>query len=119
MSTQCICSTNHSPLFAGAALQQRWPRLTEDDLERIDGRHHLLVERLQSRYEIDPMQAEIEARHFELSLALHHNRPEPRGQEDPMAQSAGILPPEAHPGPFPARRAVSCTAFESSPAGGR
>jgi hypothetical protein len=105
--------------LASEAMKCRWPRLTAAHLAQIDGARQRLVDCVTELYDIDCSQAEIEVRRFELSLDLPQQLTGTPGSGGPHGPVGGPpSPPVAHPGPFPARRAVSCTAFESSPAGG-
>jgi uncharacterized protein YjbJ (UPF0337 family) len=54
-------------------VRQRWGKLTDDDLARLNGRTEELVEVLQQRYGYGKAQAEIEINHW-LS---DQNRPTP------------------------------------------
>lgn len=44
--------------------KQRWGKLTDDDLDRIDGKHDELVGRIQERYGYSREQAQKEAESF-------------------------------------------------------
>jgi uncharacterized protein YjbJ (UPF0337 family) len=50
------------------SLKSKWGKLTDDDLDRIDGNHQYLVGKLQERYGWQKEQAEREIRDFEHSL---------------------------------------------------
>jgi uncharacterized protein YjbJ (UPF0337 family) len=50
------------------SLKSKWGKLTDDDLDRIDGNHQYLVGKLQERYGWQKEQSEREIRDFEHSL---------------------------------------------------
>ena len=50
------------------SLKAKWGKLTDDDLNRMDGNHQYLVGKLQERYGWQKDQAEREIRDFEQSL---------------------------------------------------
>ena len=45
--------------------QERWAKLTDDDLQQIDGRREVLIGKLQTRYAISREEAERQVRDFE------------------------------------------------------
>ncbi len=45
--------------------QERWAKLTDDDLQQIDGRREVLIGKLQTRYAISHEEAERQVRDFE------------------------------------------------------
>jgi uncharacterized protein YjbJ (UPF0337 family) len=47
--------------------QERWSKLTEDDLQEIDGHREILIGKLQTRYAISYAEAERQVRDFEAS----------------------------------------------------
>lgn len=49
-------------------VKETWGKLTDDDLQAIDGKFEQLVGRLQSRYGYSKEQAEKEAQTFESGL---------------------------------------------------
>src|SRR5678815_3671121 len=51
------------------SLKAKWGKLTDDDLDRMEGNHQYLVGKLQERYGWQKDQAEREIREFEHSLA--------------------------------------------------
>jgi uncharacterized protein YjbJ (UPF0337 family) len=51
------------------SLKAKWGKLTDEDLNRMDGNHQYLVGTLQERYGWQKDQAEREIREFEHSLA--------------------------------------------------
>src|SRR5512141_3427179 len=51
------------------SIKAKWGKLTDDDLNRMDGNHQYVVGKLQERYGWQKDQAEREIREFEHSLA--------------------------------------------------
>jgi len=45
--------------------QEKWAKLTDDDLQEIDGRREVLIGKLQTRYAISHEEAERQVRDFE------------------------------------------------------
>ncbi len=50
------------------SLQQKWGKLTDDDLDRLDGNQQYLSGKLQERYGWARDEADREVREFERSL---------------------------------------------------
>ena len=50
-------------------IKERWGKLTDDDLEKINGKREQLIGKLQTRYGIAKQKAEEEISHFEKSLS--------------------------------------------------
>ncbi len=50
------------------SLQQKWGKLTDDDLDRLDGNQQYLSGKLQERYGWAKDEADREIREFERSL---------------------------------------------------
>ena len=71
--------------FRGQVLQQ-WGRLTDDDLDVINGHRQVLSGRIQETYGISKDEAERQVKAFEQSLQDDSGRPDRR-------------PGEAHPTP--------------------
>lgn len=46
-------------------LKEKWGKLTDDDLQQVDGKREKLVGKLQERYGIAKDKAEQELKHFE------------------------------------------------------
>jgi len=51
------------------SLRAKWGKLTDDDLDRLDGNREYLIGRLQERYGWQKAQAEREISEFERSLS--------------------------------------------------
>lgn len=51
------------------SLKSKWGKLTDDDLDRLDGNRQYLIGRLQERYGWQKDQAEREISDFERSLS--------------------------------------------------
>ena len=51
------------------SLKSKWGKLTDDDLDRLDGNRQYLIGRLQERYGWQKDQAEREISEFERSLS--------------------------------------------------
>jgi uncharacterized protein YjbJ (UPF0337 family) len=62
---------------AKGSVKQQWGKLTDDDLNVIDGRRDMLIGRIQERYGIAREQAEKQADEW-----FHHfeSHPEPAGR---------------------------------------
>jgi len=52
----------------GTKLKLKWPRLTLDDIEQLDGHRAYLVGKLRERYGIAKEKAEMQVKEFERSL---------------------------------------------------
>jgi uncharacterized protein YjbJ (UPF0337 family) len=63
-------------------VKEKWGRLTEDDLDVIDGRRQILVGKLQERYGTAKEAAEQQADEFVRSLKAE-------GEEERRAKRAG------------------------------
>lgn len=49
-------------------LREKWSKLTDDDVNRLDGHREYLVGKLQERYGIAREKAEVQVREFERTL---------------------------------------------------
>ena len=49
-------------------LKEKWGKLTDDDVNQLDGHREYLVGKLQQRYGIAKEQADIQVKEFERSL---------------------------------------------------
>ena len=49
-------------------LKEKWGKLTDDDVNRLDGHRDYLVGRLQERYGIAREKADVQVKEFERSL---------------------------------------------------
>ena len=52
----------------GGKLQQKWSKLTNEDVKRRDGHRDYLINKLQERYGIAKEKARIEVKEFERTL---------------------------------------------------
>ncbi|MGA9333560.1 MAG: CsbD family protein [Rudaea sp.] len=52
----------------GGKLKQKWGKLTDDDVNALDGHREYLVGKLQERYGIAKEKAEVQIKEFERSL---------------------------------------------------
>ena len=49
-------------------LKEKWGKLTDDDVNQLDGHREYLVGKLQERYSIAKDQADVQVNEFERSL---------------------------------------------------
>jgi len=49
-------------------LKEKWGKLTDDDINQLDGHREYLVGKLQERYGIAKDQADVQVKEFERSL---------------------------------------------------
>jgi len=49
-------------------LREKWGKLTDDDINQLDGHREYLVGKLQERYGIAKDQADVQVKEFERSL---------------------------------------------------
>jgi len=49
-------------------LKEKWGKLTDDDVNQLDGHREYLVGKLQERYGIAKDQADVQVKEFERSL---------------------------------------------------
>ncbi len=49
-------------------LQEKWGKLTDDDVNQLEGHREYLVGRLQERYGIAKEKADVQVKEFERSL---------------------------------------------------
>jgi len=49
-------------------LKEKWGKLTDDDINQLDGHREYLVGKLQERYGIAKEQADVQVNEFERSL---------------------------------------------------
>lgn len=63
-------------------VRERWGRLTDDELSRVDGRREQLAGRIQQTYGLTREEAERQLRNWERNLAVEEFR-DPENEDGP------------------------------------